>query len=151
MLLLFLDGLDMKIRFYEFNEIDESSITFAVIISQYKGKWVWVKNKMRNAWEVPGGRREGKESILKTAKRELYEETGAIKFDIAPVCIYSVKKDIETFGMLYYAKIIELGALPESEIEDIGFFDVIPDKLLFPLIQPILKNRVKDFLQMREH
>jgi GNAT superfamily N-acetyltransferase/ADP-ribose pyrophosphatase YjhB (NUDIX family) len=100
---------------------------------------------------VPGGRRESNESILETAKRELYEETGAIKFDIVPVCIYSVKKDIETFGMLYFAKIIELGVLPESEIEAIDFFDNIPDELSFPLIQPLLTNRVKDFLHLRNN
>ena len=34
----------------------------------------------------------GKENddILETAKRELQEETGAIQFDIKPICVYSV-------------------------------------------------------------
>ena len=31
------------------------------------------------------------ENILETAKRELQEETGAIKFEIKPICVYSVK------------------------------------------------------------
>ena len=34
--------------------------------------------------------REVGEDILETAKRELQEETGAIQFDIKPICVYSV-------------------------------------------------------------
>lgn len=34
--------------------------------------------------------REENENILETAKRELYEETGAIDFKIKPICVYSV-------------------------------------------------------------
>lgn len=50
-----------------------------------------------------GGHREDGEDILETAKRELYEETGAITFDITPICIYSVTAPdnfdgMETFG-----------------------------------------------------
>lgn len=60
--------------------------------------------------KILGGHREADESILDTAKRELYEETGAIDFDIRPICVYSVaaKENFngrETFGMLYYADI----------------------------------------------
>jgi len=32
------------------------------------------------------------EDIMFTARRELFEETGAKKYSIVPVCIYSVKK-----------------------------------------------------------
>ena len=39
---------------------------------------------------MPGGHREAGEDILETAKRELQEETGAIKFEIKPICVYSV-------------------------------------------------------------
>jgi len=83
------------------------------------------------------------ESHLEAAKRELHEETGAVKFDIVPVCIYSVKRSEESFGMLYFANIAELGGLPNSEIESIDFFKGIPEPLSFPLIQPKLLNQVK--------
>ena len=39
---------------------------------------------------MPGGHREAGEDILETAKRELQEETGAIKFEIKPICVYLV-------------------------------------------------------------
>ena len=54
------------------------------------------------------------EDILETAKRELQEETGAIQFDINPICVYSVtgKNSVnetgeETFGLLCFAEIRE--------------------------------------------
>ena len=138
----------MEVRFYEIGEIEDSLLTFAVIVARYMDKWVWVKNKMRKAWEVPGGRRENNETILDTARRELYEETGATEFDLIPVCIYSVKKEIKTFGMLYFAEITELDTLPNTEIEAINFFENIPEELSFPLIQPKLLYQVQKYLEM---
>lgn len=41
-------------------------------------------------WSFRGGHREPGETILETAERELYEETGAIDFEIEPVCVCSV-------------------------------------------------------------
>ena len=77
-----------KVNFYD--SINDSMLKFAVIIARHNGKWVFCKHKERNTWEAPGGHREDGEDILETAKRELYEETGAITFDITPICIYSV-------------------------------------------------------------
>ena len=78
----------MKVNFYD--DADDKLLRFAVIISKHNGKWVFCKHKERNTYEVPGGHREQNESILETAKRELSEETGALQFDIIPICVYSV-------------------------------------------------------------
>ncbi len=78
----------MRVQFY--NTVDDSLLKFAVIISKFNGKWVYCKHKERNTYEIPGGHREQGESILETAKRELYEETGAVKYKIEPICVYSV-------------------------------------------------------------
>ena len=78
----------LEVKFYD--TVDDSLLKFAVIISQSNGKWVFCKHKERSTWEVPGGHREPGEDILDTAKRELYEETGAIDFEIDSVCVYSV-------------------------------------------------------------
>ena len=129
-------------KFYEVSEIDDSVIKYAVIVSKYKDNWVFCKHKDRDTWEVPGGHREERENILDTAKRELFEESGAVKFDIKPICVYSVIRKTETFGMLFYADIQEFKDLPETEIEKIDFFNELPKNLTYPLIQPKLIDKV---------
>ena len=124
---------------------DDDLLKFAVIISKSNGKWVFCKHRERNTFEVPGGHREDGEVILETAKRELKEETGAVEFDIKPICVYSVKGktrvnenlDDESFGMLYYANITSFEEL-HSEIETILITDKLVDNWTYPLIQPKL-------------
>ena len=72
----------MEVKFYKTEEVDDSLLFAAVIVSKYKGKWVLCKHRDRDTWEVPGGHREDNETILDTAKRELYEETGAKVYKI---------------------------------------------------------------------
>ena len=134
-------GGKMEVKFY--NAIDDSLLKFAVIISQYKGKLVFCKHKQRNTLEIPGGHREKGEKIEETAKRELYEETGAVDFKIKSVCVYSVVSDDnfngeETFGMLFYAEITSFENELHSEIEKIFFLDELPTEWTYPLIQPKL-------------
>lgn len=132
-----------KVKFYNIHHMDDKKLLFAVIVAKYKDKWVLVKHKDRHTWEIPGGHHEIGESIDECAKRELVEETGAKSFSIAPVCIYSVvKENKETLGKLFYAKIDELGALGDFEIEKVEFFDELPKELTYPLIQPFLFKKV---------
>ena len=77
----------MEVKFYD--TVNDELLKFAVIISQSNGKWVFCKHKERDTYEVPGGHRETGENILETAKRELQEETGAVKYEIKPICVYS--------------------------------------------------------------
>lgn len=70
------------------------------------------------------------------------------KYDIKPVCIYSVTAPdefdgAETFGGLFYAEIKELEKELHSEIERIAFFDEVPQELTYPLIQPKLIDEAK--------
>ncbi|MCM1181960.1 MAG: NUDIX domain-containing protein [Roseburia sp.] len=130
-----------EVRFYE--RVEDSLLHFAVIIAKADGKWVFCKHRERDTYEVPGGHREAGEDILETAKRELYEETGATDFDITPICVYSVTaKDNfngeESFGMLYFAQIREFERELHSEIEKIILTDDLVERWTYPEIQPRL-------------
>jgi len=137
----------LKINFYELNKVDNDNLKFAVIMARYRSKWVFVRHKERVTWEIPGGHREKNENIIDTAFRELKEETGAVKFSITPVCIYSVATDKEeSFGQLFYANIESLGELLNYEISEIKLVDNMPEELTYPLIQPYLFNKVEEYL-----
>lgn len=134
----------IEVNFYD--NVDDSLLKFAVIITKTKGKWVFCKHRERDTYEVPGGHREAGEDILETARRELYEESGAIDYDITPVCVYSVKRadsngketEDESYGMLYYAQVREFEAKLHSEIEKIIISDTLVENWTYPLIQPKL-------------
>lgn len=141
----------MKVNFYE--NIDDELLKFAVIISKHDGKWVFCKHKERNTYEIPGGHREDNEQIMETANRELCEETGAIKYSISPVCVYSVvgknrvnQTGEETYGMLFFADIQTFENELHSEMESVCFFDDLPTEWTYPLIQPLL---IEEYLRRR--
>ena len=134
---------NLEVKFYD--TVADSLLRFAVIISQSNGKWVFCKHKERDTYEVPGGHRESGEDILETAKRELQEETGAIQFDMKPICVYSVtgKNRVndtgeETYGLLCFAEITEFDKELHSEMEKIVLLDGLPENWTYPLIQPKL-------------
>lgn len=137
----------MEINFYD--NIDDSILKFAIIVSRSKEKWVLCKHRERNTLELPGGHREKNETILETAKRELYEETGAIKYQIKPICVYSVigkdgniECDRETFGMLYFAEITEFEKELHNEIDKIELVNELPkDNWTYPLMHPTLLKK----------
>ena len=133
----------VEVKFYD--NVPDELLKYAVIISKTTGKWIFCKHKERDTYEVPGGRRELGENIFDTAKRELREETGAVEFDIKPICVYSVKGktrvnenlDTESFGMLFVADIFSFEEI-HSEIEKILITDTLVENWTYPLIQPKL-------------
>lgn len=136
----------INVNFYD--EVDDKLLKFAVIIARTEGNYVFCKHKERTTLEIPGGHREPGEMISDTAKRELYEETGAVDFDIKPVCVYSVLRDNsdgqESFGMLYYADIRSFEKELHSEIEKIIITENLPTEWTYPEIQPKLLKEAKE-------
>lgn len=133
----------LEVKFYD--TVDDSLLEYAVIISRSNGKWVLCKHRERDTYEVPGGHRESGEDILETARRELQEETGATKFHIKQLGVYSVtgKTSVnetvkESFGLLCCAEIKEFSGKLEMEIEKVELMDDLPDNWTYPLIQPKL-------------
>ena len=81
-------------------------------------------------------------------RRELYEETGAVDFDIEPVCVYSVTSTDEfggqeSFGMLYFSKIREFEPTLHNEIEKIVLSKTLPERWTYPEIQPVLLEELE--------
>ncbi len=135
----------METKVYELETVKDEDLKFAVIVSKFNGKFVYVRHKERKTFEVPGGHRELNEDINDTAARELKEETGAVKFSINPICDYSVKRENvdKSYGRLFYAEIEELGELPNLEIGEVQLFEHMPENLTYPQIQPVLLNEVE--------
>ncbi len=134
------------VRFYD--QAEDEKLRFAVIVTKTDGHWVFCRHRERDTLEVPGRHREPGEDILATAKRELYEETGATDFIIEPVCVYSVAglRDDggqETFGMLFYADVKAFEKELHSEIERIVIRDGLPEAWTYPEIQPHLIREVQ--------
>ncbi|WBW98129.1 NUDIX hydrolase [Oceanirhabdus sp. W0125-5] len=136
----------METIIYTLGEVKDEELKFAVIVAKFNDKYVYVKHKDRTTWEIPGGHREVNEKIDETAKRELREETGATKFNIEAVCDYSVEKAgyDSSYGRVYYAKVEELGTLPDLEIGEVKLFDGMPEYLTYPEIQPFLLEAVEE-------
>lgn len=116
---------------------------YVVVLSYYNGKILLSRHKDRSTWETQGGHIEENETPLKAAKRELFEESGAIDYSIVPVCDYwSGTEDMShgANGMVFKALINKLGTIPESEMAEVRQFDALPDNLTYPAITPVLFN-----------
>lgn len=139
----------IKVKFYD--NVSDELLKFAVIIAKSNGKWVFCKHRDRDTYECPGGHRDEGEDIITTAKRELFEETGAIEYSMKYLCTYSVIRNEEipenaeeSYGALFYADIKTFGELHDFEMEKIELFNELPNKWTYPEIQPLLLNKVKD-------
>ncbi|MGI6704909.1 MAG: GNAT family N-acetyltransferase [Clostridia bacterium] len=138
----FFKRTDIDVRIYDLNYL--KYYRFVVIFARYRDKWLYCKHKERTTWETAGGHIEIGETALEAAKRELYEETGAIKFKIRPMFDYSVHTPSDfSNGQVYLADITELSGIPDSEMSEVALFDTYPEELTYPQILPLLFEKVK--------
>ena len=125
----------MECKICSFNTL--GNYVFADVVALYKGKWLLCRHKNRITWETQGGHIENGETPLEAAKRELYEESGAIDFDIEPLCDYWVSQElngvfIQGNSQVFLARVHTLGEIPQqSEMEEVGLFDTLPDNLTY--------------------
>jgi len=112
---------------------------FVVIFTRYDGKYLYCRHRTRDTWETPGGHVEPGETPLQAARRELYEESGAVEFDISPAFDYFVEGHRNRAGQVFVAQVHTLGALPEEfEMEEICLSAAYPASLTYPHILPVL-------------
>jgi|LGVF01.2.fsa_nt_gb 8-oxo-dGTP pyrophosphatase MutT (NUDIX family)/L-amino acid N-acyltransferase YncA len=132
----------MKINIHE---LKKRKLKYVVIVAKYEDQLIMVRHKDRTTYEIPGGHIEVGESPDEAAKRELFEETGAIDFELTSVGDYSVE---ESYGRLYFAKVNELGPLPASEIIEVT---TVNDDMIwtYDKIQPFLLEFVENFNRIR--
>lgn len=134
--------MPVAIDYFDAGALPDTQLTYAIIIAAHRGQWLLVRHKSRRTWEVPGGHIEPGETADAAARRELFEETGALNFNISRVCDYSVRENKRIgYGRLYAAHVKTLGPLPESEIAEVRCFDALPKNLTYPAVQPALLAR----------
>lgn len=114
----------MKVRLHN---IEDRYRKYAVIVTFEEDNLLLVRHNKRDTWEIPGGHHEDGETISETAERELYEETGAIDYDLKHIYDYSVERDGHVnYGGLFRADIKKRGTLPQSEIAEVKKFKTLP-------------------------
>ena len=126
----------MTSKTYEIGSLQQYK--YVVVLSEYEGNILLSRHKKRTTWETQGGHIEFGEEPLEAAKRELYEESGAIDFEIEPLCDYWAGTDDWANGMVFHAIIRKLGDIPKSEMAEIKQFDELPQNLTYPDITPVL-------------
>ena len=112
---------------------------YVVTFARHRGKWIFCQHKKRGTRETSGGHIENGESPLEAAKRELYEETGAVDVAIEPLCDYWAcdepheTRDISwANGVVFFADVHTLADLPAYEMARIQLFEELPANLTYP-------------------
>lgn len=110
---------------------------YVVMLSRYQGKYLLSRHKGRSTWELQGGHIEPGETPEQAARRELYEESGALCFELVPLCDYCGEepgRNNAGSGMVFEVNIHMLGSMPEFEMDTVQSFESIPDELTYPEI-----------------
>lgn len=137
-----------EIRFYSPDSVREIPLTYAVIAARHGDGWILCRHRDRQTWEIPAGHIESGETAEEAARRELFEETGAVEFRLGPVCGYSVRDGLDIkYGMLCFADVRRLGPLPPgSEMRETAVRDGLPADCTYPVVQPVLFAKVLEWL-----
>ena len=118
---------------------------YVVVLSRYQGKYLLSRHKKRTTWETQGGHIEPGETPLQAAKRELFEESGALRYQIEP--LFDCRAEDahgEANGVVFLAEIEELGPLPESEMAEVKPWEQLPENLTYPLLTTTLWKALQE-------
>ena len=118
---------------------------YVVVRSKFEGKILLSRHRDRSTWETQGGHIEPGETPMDAARRELYEESGAVDFDIRPVFDYwAGDENGGASGQVFAAQIRTLGPMPRSEMAEVRAFDEVPPNVTYPAITPELFSSLEE-------
>ncbi len=128
-----------NIRYY--NNLKTKNISIVLVLARYKDKWVFCRHKERSTYEIVGGHIEKNETMVEAARRELFEESGAIcdEFKLLGYLANYNMSPIQ-YSALFYANINKLESLPNYEMAEIKLFEKFPNNTTYPdVYERILK------------
>lgn len=135
----------METEFLRENAADEL-LSIAIIVPRYNGQWVFCRHRNRSSWEFPGGHREPGETILQTAQRELWEETGIRDAKLQVVTHFRFGS---SYGALFFAEAAAIGAIPEgSEMAGIHCSEILPRECAYSNL-PLFHDWVQGWLNLQ--
>ncbi|MGN0743338.1 MAG: NUDIX domain-containing protein [Candidatus Fimadaptatus sp.] len=108
---------------------------YVVMLSRMDGRMLMSRHRDRATWQNQGGHIEPGETPLEAARRELFEESGALEYEMAPLCDYQFAHGA---AVVYAVRVTRLGPLPESEMAEVRLFDEMPRELTYPEAGPEL-------------
>lgn len=112
-------------------EINDASS--CLVFPFYNDSIVMSYHSKRKGWELPQGGRKNGESPEECAKREAFEETGAILENLTPIGYFTVENDIgEVKTAIFISKVKGFEPKPNwSETGIVKLFDNIPNDISF--------------------
>ena len=76
--------MSSEVRLYPLGTL--ADYRFVVLLSRMDGQFLLSRHRARTTWQNQGGHIEPGETPIEAARRELFEESGALDYDIAPLC-----------------------------------------------------------------
>lgn len=135
----------MLCKIFEMGETEDYK--YVVTFSRYQGRLLLSRHRDRDTWENQGGHVEPGEAVEQAARRELWEESGAVEFSMAPVCGYWAADDEQdpgANGAVFLADIKKLGPMPSSEMAEVRAFDGLPGNVTYPWITGPLWEHLRE-------